>query len=982
MQQFDILDPELNIFRNYFLEASAGTGKTFAIEHLVVRLLLESEEPIDLKEILAVTFTKEAAHEMKTRIRRKLETLLPENNRRVREALINFDEIQVFTIHGFCHRMLTEFAFEAAAPLKMSSPDQPDHIAEMAQIVTDFFKTAGKEFEPEISALMKRMRFDLGKLTARIVAAMEKDEKPRSIPFPELPKISLEQLRDDFLTLAPRYKRLKVEEHQYQLEKFVAFLDQNEKQLLTEESEWFFEKMHEGNCKVRAEPLANYSLRSPYFFEILQEKLVPYLEVERDPEEMVKRIAKECRDRWHVKAARSDKYTFDDLLKKMEAALDAPLFVEKVRAKYKAAIVDEFQDTDPIQWRIFEQLFLKSNHLIYLVGDPKQSIYGFRSADIYTYMNAANALGPDKKAFLDTNFRSRPELIDSLNSLFTHRPEWISLPSMPGALQYHPVKAGRKESKLNEPPIHYFGAKGEQGREKSWPTKQMEEEKLFPFIASEILRLHTEHGTSFSEMAILIKDRYQAQRMQLHLNLWKIPSSLKQTFSLTDSRGFAAMEILLKATARPDNESLVHSALYGLAMDEKENPFYSFKQLFQEKGFASLFAEFTAKHFRSHGDPTLYLELRQTAEILMEHGAVDLEDLLHLMQELKKSNPEIDARLKLRGEEGEERVPIMTTFGSKGLEFEVVFALGMASRHQGDHFNADKEAEKMRQLYVAFTRSREKLYIPILHDLAQKPISPGCGSPIELFFADRELPIEWIETIPIKQHIEERREIKLIAPRKIELDYEPEYLTSFTAMSKAQGPALLTECYRMQDFSVKTAHTLPIGAETGVVIHKVFETHFHDLGIPLEQVILEVVNGTHLEGWEAVIEEIVQETLNMPLIGNFSLSMLKEGEYFQEMEFLFPKGNQLIKGFVDLVFQIEDTFYIVDWKTNWLGPAESAYSQEKLHAAMLEHDYYLQAELYGEALERYVKQFYTDPKFGGAYYLFVRGKKGVHVGNR
>ena len=112
MQRFDILDPQLNIFQNYFLEASAGTGKTFAIEHLVIRLLLESEEPIELKEILAVTFTKDAAHEMKTRIRKKLESLLPEQNPRVREALASFDEIQVFTIHAFCHRMLTEFAFK------------------------------------------------------------------------------------------------------------------------------------------------------------------------------------------------------------------------------------------------------------------------------------------------------------------------------------------------------------------------------------------------------------------------------------------------------------------------------------------------------------------------------------------------------------------------------------------------------------------------------------------------------------------------------------------------------------------------------------------------------------------------------------------------------------------------------------------------------------------------------------------------------
>lgn len=823
MQRFDILDTELNIFQNTFLEASAGTGKTFAIEHLVVRLLMESEKPIELKEILAVTFTKEAAHEMKSRIRKKLETLLPENNPRVREALVNFDEIQVFTIHGFCHRMLTEFAFEAGAPVALSEPAQ-----EMHQVVADFFRTGSAEYAEAVADVMKKCRYDVDKAIGKIVAAMEKN----------------------------------------------------------------------------------------------------------DPDPMVQ----ECRARWLVKAARSDHFTFDDLLRKMEIALEAEPFLEKVRAKYKAVIVDEFQDTDPVQWRIFDKLFVRS-HLIYLVGDPKQSIYGFRSADIYTYMRAAECIGAANKRYLDTNFRSSPPLIEKLNSLFIERPDWISLPSLPGALQYHPVKAGRTETKWGEDPIHYFGARGVQGRERSWPTKKMEEEKLFPFISSEILRLQKE--IKFSEMVVLIKDRFQAGRLQLHLNQWKIPSLIKQTFNLVESRGFKTMEMLLKAAD---------------------------KQLFEEKGFALFFAEFK-------GDPALYLELRQTAEILMEQGFVGIEEHLHLMQELKKSNPETDERLKLRGEQGEDKVAIMTTFASKGLEFDVVFALGLASRHQAEEIDADREAEKMRQLYVAFTRSREKLYIPILYDEAQKPIPPGSGSPIELFFAGREVPTQWIGNIPIVPYVDEKKAIELTPPPKVELHFEPEYLTSFTAMSKSQGHGVLA--YETQDFSKKTAHTLPLGAETGVVLHTIFENHFQDRTIPLEEIILETLIGTHLEGWEEVIEKMVQDTLSMPLIGDFSLNKLKEGEYFQEMEFLFPQENQLIKGFIDLVFVKDDRFYIVDWKTNWLGPTEADYTDEKLHTAMLEHDYYLQAQLYREAVQRYVKRL----DFGGIYYIFVRGKKEVHIGN-
>ncbi len=125
---------------------------------------------------------------------------------------------------------------------------------------------------------------------------------------------------------------------------------------------------------------------------------------------------------------------------------------------------------------------------------------------------------------------------------------------------------------------------------------------------------------------------------------------------------------------------------------------------------------------------------------------------------------------------------------------------------------------------------------------------------------------------------------------------------------------------------------------------------------------------------------MVNTTLNISLIDHFSLSQLKEGDYFQEMEFLFPQNQQLVKGFIDLVFKRGDHFYIVDWKTNWLGPTNENYTPEVLHKAMEEHDYNLQAKLYQEAIERYVKRLYKNPQFGGAYYIFVRGKGVVHVG--
>ncbi len=135
---FDVLSRNLNVFEPHFLEASAGTGKTFAIEHLVTRLLIESGEPFLIEQILVVTFTRAATRELKFRIRRcltrtKLElecgissidylkAIQEQGEKKVKDAierldaaLICFDSAQIYTLHGFCHRILKEFAFEAA----------------------------------------------------------------------------------------------------------------------------------------------------------------------------------------------------------------------------------------------------------------------------------------------------------------------------------------------------------------------------------------------------------------------------------------------------------------------------------------------------------------------------------------------------------------------------------------------------------------------------------------------------------------------------------------------------------------------------------------------------------------------------------------------------------------------------------------------------------------------------------------------------
>src|SRR5690606_27148022 len=102
-----------------------------------------------------------------------------------------------------------------------------------------------------------------------------------------------------------------------------------------------------------------------------------------------------------------EEFNNDELLLQMRRSVDVTAFAQSVRGKYQAALIDEFQDTDAVQWEIFQKIFLTpSLRSIFLVGDPKQSIYRFRKADVYTYFSAKNLLGDDHVYYLDTNYRS------------------------------------------------------------------------------------------------------------------------------------------------------------------------------------------------------------------------------------------------------------------------------------------------------------------------------------------------------------------------------------------------------------------------------------------------------------------------------------------------------------------------------------------------------------------------------------------------
>ena len=1139
---FDVLSRDLNVFEPHFLEASAGTGKTFAIEHLVTRLLLEGDSPLTIEQILVVTFTRAATRELKMRIRRnllsakeQLQSSTPSSDYlqaicqrgedavkmaidRIDAALICYDLAQIYTLHGFCHRVLKEFAWEAGISMEVSDPDEKEYISHVVQIVKDHLKNdeAMSNYSPaQIKTLLRKYQSDPRKMIASLVNFASSSAEIAPIPsyaehldvflkeIAALPPIDAKNFKTDLLSLLPHYKQMTSEEIPSQIDLLSEILSSKtctEKQfdsLLV--NGFFLEKMEENNQKVRAKFPDPSTLHYPGLYQRIRQTLLPPIKAARDPARIFLRLCKDLQERCRDLLEKRETFSPDSLLLQVESALKNPHFVACVRHKFRAAIVDEFQDTDPIQWNIFRELFLDRVNLqtavrdgkviqdseskgcvnfpsptpvsrvnpVYLVGDPKQSIYAFRNADVYLYLQAAKAMGPSSKKYLDTNFRSTAPLVHALNLLFSKAPKgWMNLPQSDEALEVIPVKVGSSITfQQGEVPIEFFIAADKKGRSKKFPTENMLEKKIFPYLAREIVKLNTEHGIQYHDIAILVKDRFQAQDLIDYLNECGIAASSKRNGSIVQTNAFFALIEMLIAVCSPFDMSKIKAALGGalLAWNEEDlrkksdDPLLldvkakmqMLKKVLFEKGVGLFFQTMLdiswsngtplLQEIFARGDLPLYLDLQKLCQLLVEeelHNGLKCDALIPYLQDLAKESHSDDPRLRAPLQEEKGSVTVMTMHMSKGLEFEAVFALGISSRHSPaeqvsikqdgrtllvpfDPLDSDAmrsleeiDAEKMRQLYVALTRAKRYLYIPLMIQEDAKEIEIGSASPVELFFArltqiadchadlyriaqnnnvDKATQIlkslgpligyRILDEAPVSIfNLETETNCQMIPPSPLKLPLYHEQPLSFSSLAKKVH---FFEAIKPPQDAPQSPHTLPLGSETGHLLHLVFEKIFkrklhHPLNAgAIEQLIDEEIAFSSLEPWRPILLPWMIELLTKQLL-TFSLSDIPGDQLQQEMEFLFPAERGMMKGFADLFFEYGGKYYLLDWKSNYLGPTDADYTMSKIAEAMHAHQYEMQAAIYAEALERYVKLFDNRPFsecFGGAIYYLSEGKQ-------
>lgn len=1092
MNTFNVLDRNQNIHHSYLLEASAGTGKTFSIENIVVRLLIEGENPLPIEKILVVTFTKAATRDLRLRIRQAIQSAIErlENpsekthdylrsileqgdeasmraQKRLDDALFAFDQAQIFTIHGFCFRMLRQNTFEGDFSCDALLSEDSVSDEELLRIIRDYFRS---KLRPDICNHVQVevvLNHQKNKLENKFLKTIKEGYDIQPGPtYAELfgqfeeavvrlkkHSYTYEKIIADYEKQLPFYNKADGE-HAFSIEDFAHLLSSQEitpKQFnqLIRNQFYYLRKFHPDNANKRKKGIPATELNYPALVSELQQTLAPIVHSASSYEKSYSRLAFECQQMVSQYLEENEKMVFGDFLESMANALQQPAFCAFVQDKYQAAIIDEFQDTDPVQWTIFKKLFLTDNKYLYLVGDPKQSIYAFRRADIYTYRDAAFSIPQQHHGCLDTNYRSQPSLILALNQLFSAAKNFIELPRVNGVLDFHPVKASPKATdcdfKDDRGSLHFMISE----------SKEAEEKDIFPFVLNEIQRMNT-HDVPLKKIAVLVKDRFQAARFADLCGKYLIPVALQKRGQLSDSPLIENLQEILRAVLHPKNLSCVKIALASglIGWDHRQvkelsdihllekvmGKFYQLRSKLHQEGFSGFYAEFLNCSWHDHqlstrevllrqiGGAELLDELDQIASLLIDHqGRTQCiaEMLIKFLTDFKDTESQEDDSVKKQTDSHRDAVQVLSMHSSKGLEYDVVFALGLSAssskpgllipvpqgtrqilkavEEDGEEYQAycrEMNAEKMRQLYVAMTRAKHRLYVPVVLSetkkqsifdlfLSKLPIERNVRSLTA--FIDEHRPQMSYSVLDGEEIVEpmkaQQTHLDLIEPKVLAIPGQQRFMQSYTSMTKrflAAIPSTEEQALKPpREFNVpyKNPHTLPAGAETGIVLHKIFEN------IPLNccsdktcseeiaPLIRPFLKGTPYEEWLTVFCDMIYKSLTTRF-GGIRLSDIDPEQCYREVEFLYPSQNGFTKGVIDLVFEHEGLYYIVDWKSNWLGSQNESYNTACMNRAMLEHDYFLQRDLYIQAWKRYLgmctKKVFEEC-FGGVYYFFVRG---------
>lgn len=569
----------------YLVEASAGTGKTYWMVETAVKLLLEGDEVSKPERLLAVTFTRAATAELKERLRAKLHEMRDEptqrDNPRLTAALAAMDRLAVTTIHGFCTGVLEEFALECAVPMGMRFVEDIGSYLDNA--VADEWRALTWAESPESRVTLSQLfsseeewtpgglREAAMKVRGAIGARRPTRLADRHSGLEGLRALH-EQIADSFDEAGLRQF---VKDVQWNKDKSPEGAIDNLAEAVQAIREgrqpmgWLFKAW----TSASIEEAANGTKKKINRPLIDAQRIIPLvtaaMKLEDDFAELLWQDAVlGVVDRVEQAMAADRVAGFDDMIAMVERALTGPngAHLQRVlRDRYDTVLVDEFQDTDWAQWTIFSTAFV--GRPLILVGDPKQSIYAFRGADIYAYQQAKRSADKDGRVYsLDTNYRSDDGLVSATNLLFAAK-QPFAVPRE--ELDFHDVKAKREE------PYLLGDAEGaalmlvDCGEDKA-PEHEV---RIARYIGAETVRLLTQPGLQYdepkssprelkaSDIAVLVRTHKQAAAIVAELRRLRVPVVTAATGDIASSETWLDLQALITAINDPSDDRAVRRAL-------------------------------------------------------------------------------------------------------------------------------------------------------------------------------------------------------------------------------------------------------------------------------------------------------------------------------------------------------------------------------------------------------------------------------------
>lgn len=754
--------------KNYVIEASAGTGKTYNIVEIVSKLVGSKNEltnkVVKLEDILIVTYTEKAAGELKDRIREKLPNA-------------DVDNAAIYTIHSFCQNTIKRFGKSANLPLNLNVVDKiaienfAKRYVREDKICEDITYLYGYQQEFNVDSLIDTLvdgaqKYYLDKdynEESKIISLTDLEDYKEIIKLKQ--SVFLTDTFDELLMRCPKYN--------YYYDILLKSNFERANKMAQDIKEKYSESFNFNGSSFQL----RYFKSAPndviqafnYFYD---------LKMRRNGIKNHKLLGavylKDFYVAWQKEKELNKNQTFDDMIRSVrEALINDSLLKEALKKTYTYAIIDEFQDTNQKQFDIFKSIFMEDDlHKLIVVGDPKQSIYSFQGADVNVYSKAIIEIEDDHNS-LSKNFRSTAKMVDSCNKFFESSAFFGS--------KFKPSDALQK----NEPKSNFFDATYNGQETKAfWIAKDEENDVVTPeqfalIAVQQIIDCCTKvngktklqikpkeedfRDVSFKDFTFLTKSKTEMTLVETALKNAGIPY-----VRYKDTQVFLGMECahwiaLLKALMTVDftgyKRKVLKRALYtkffGLSLEVINSKYVSkddteqvkqislWRRMAENQNWKTLFDDIIVnskltKNMKSLKELQSLAIFKQIAKYCIEFlsSGKSLDELVRNLQNLSiGGHDDMDDSNGTIVEKSTnfDCVQIMTMHASKGLERSVVIASGgfkgeynqiqiyqcpddygknKLSFEKPEHYDDNRAAEFKRLIYVAYTRPKYILMLP------------------------------------------------------------------------------------------------------------------------------------------------------------------------------------------------------------------------------------------------------------------------------